>query len=92
MTIRGSPQKIFSDNGTNLLGASNELKRIIKDLNWEEIRDYGLEQGTEWIFSPADAPWYNGATEALVKSTKRALNAMVGESIFTFSGLQTAFI
>ena len=90
MTIRGSPQKIFSDNGTNLLGASNELKRIIKDLNWEEIRDYGLEQGTEWIFSPADAPWYNGATEALVKSTKRALNAMVGESIFTFSGLQTA--
>ena len=90
ITIRGSPQKIFSDNGSNLVGASNELKQIVKNLNWKEIRDYGLQEGTQWTFSPGNAPWYNGATEALVKSTKRALNAMVGDILFTFSELQTA--
>ena len=90
MTIRGSPKTIFSDNGTCLVGASNELKEIIQKLDWKEIHEYGLDEGTEWHFSPANAPWYNGATEALVKSVKRALNAMVGENVFTFSELQTA--
>jgi hypothetical protein len=44
---------------------------------------------TEWKFTPADAKWYNGATEALVKSIKRALSAAIGVNILTFSELQT---
>ena len=43
----------------------------------------------EWMFSPANAPWYNGAVEALVKTVKRALNSAVGSQIMTFSELQT---
>ena len=89
VSIRGYPQKIFSDNGKNLVGASNELKEVIKGLDWNEIKNYGADKGTEWIFSPANAPWYNGATEALVKSVKRALNAVVGEHIFCFNEYQT---
>ena len=89
ISLRGYPQKIFSDNGTNLVGASNELKQAIQGLDWKEIQNYGIDKGTEWIFSPGDAPWYNGATEALVKSVKRALNAVGGEHIFCFNEYQT---
>ena len=48
-----------------------------------------MKHGTEWEFSPADAPWHNGATESLVKPVKRARNAATGEEVMSFSELQT---
>ena len=66
-----------------------ELCSVVKGFDWEFLQKYGVKYGTEWQFSPADAPWYNGATESLVKTVKCALNAAVGEQIMTFSELQT---
>ena len=88
-SIRGWPQKIFSDGGTQLVGASRELKEQISGLDWEQIREHGHRHQVEWKFSPGDAPWYNGTAEALVKSTKRALEAAVGDAVLAFSELQT---
>ena len=79
-SFRGWPRKFFSDKGTNLVGASNVLKEIVSNLSWSEVVSLGVKEGAEWIFSPADAHWYNGAAEALVKSVKRALTAAVGDS------------
>ena len=80
VSFRGWPSKFFSDKGTNLVGASNVLKEIISNLSWSEVVSLGVKEGSEWIFSPADAHWYNGSAEALVKSVKRALTAAVGDS------------
>jgi len=91
-TIRGWPRKIFSDGGTQLVGASRELRELIDGLDQDQICAYGHERGIEWKFSPGDAPWYNGTAEALVKSTKRALEAAIGESVMTFSELQTCML
>ena len=88
-SIRGWPRKIHSDNGTQLVGANSVLKKILNDLNWEEIRSYGHKYQTTWSFNPADAPWQNGSTEALVKTVKRALKASIGEQVFTFPELST---
>ena len=88
-SIRGWPHTIFSDKGTQLVGASNELKEVVANLNWENIKSYGHKKGTMWSFAPADAPWFNGATEALVKTVKRALTGAIGEQVLTFSELQT---
>ena len=63
-----------------MVGASNVLKEIVSNLSWSEICSLGVKEGAEWIFSPADAHWYNGSAEALVKSVKRALTAAVGDS------------
>ena len=88
-SLRGWPAKIYSDQGTQLVGASNELKSIISQLDWKAINNYGYVHQTEWNFAPPDAKWYNGATEALVKSVKRALAAAVGDAVMKFSELQT---
>ena len=88
-SIRGWPSKIFSDKGTQLVGASNELTETVRNLNWQQIKEYCHKNSTEWSFSPGDAPWYNGAVEALVKCAKRALTAAIGEQVLTFSDLQT---
>ena len=53
------------------------------------IKRYGIKYKTELGFSPADAPWQNGATEALIKPIKRALNNAIGEEVMSFSELQT---
>ena len=89
VTIRGWPQKIYSDKGTHLVSASKELKATIEGLDWEVIRQYGYPYGTSCCFSPASAPWYNGAAEALIKSVKIALQATIGENVLTFTEMQT---
>ena len=65
---------------------------MITGLDWQQIQKHGAEMGVEWKFSPADAPWYNGASEALVKTIKRALSAAIGENVMTFSELQTCML
>ena len=89
VSIRGYPSKIYSDNGSQLVAASEELKKMIKNLDQRSLQDYGCVEGFQWVFSSADAPWQNGVSEALIKSAKRAMTAAIGESILTFSELQT---
>ena len=87
--MRGWPKKFFSDNGSQLVAASKELKNAVKNLDWNMLQTFGHKYGTTWSFPPADAPWYNGATESLIKSVKRALNASIGDHVLTSSELQT---
>ena len=90
VTLRGWPSKIYSDKGTNLVAASNELKYTIAGLDWNSIEQYSYPHGTSWSFPPASAPWYNGATEALIKSVKKALQSSIGETVLTFGEMQTS--
>ena len=89
VSLRGWPSKFYSDNGTQLVGASNEMKEIVRNLGWNEIKKFGQPFDSEWEFAPPDGQWYNGATESLVKSVKRALGAAIGENVLQFSELQT---
>ena len=66
VAIRGWPQKLYSDPGSQLVSASIELKSA--------ITKSGSENGMEWIVGTADAPWHQGAVESLVKTIKRAIH------------------
>ena len=88
-SIRGWPQKIHSDNGTQLAGAATELKNMVAGIDWEAVETYGHKFKTVWSFCPADAPWQNGSTEALIKTIKRALNAVVGNQVCSYAEFQT---
>ena len=67
-----------------LVSASNELRDIVEKLNFDQLADFGIENGFEWSFSAPDAPWMNGVTEALVKTVKSALKTAVGDELMTF--------
>ena len=45
---RGTVQSIRSDNGTNFLGASNELKKALDEMNQDQIRQHLLKSGADW--------------------------------------------
>ena len=89
VSIRGHPNKIYSDNGPQLVRASKEIRNILKGLDWESVHEFGARNGTEWHFSLADAPWQNGCVESLIKSMKKAIKLAVGSQILRFSELQT---
>ena len=86
--VRGWPRKVYIDNGTQLVGASKEFKDVVTGLDEATLERYGVVHGKDWQFTPTDAPWMNGITEALVKSVKNALNAAIGDQVMRFSELQ----
>ena len=86
---RGQVDVMRSDNGTNFVGANNELKSCIKQLDQHKIQRFTAQQNIEWIFNPPASPWMGGVWEALVKSVKTSLKAIITDRIFTEESLRT---
>ena len=62
---RGKCLNIYSDNATNFVGATSELKRLRKavhtDLINDKLRDQFSSEGLEWNFIPARSPHFGGS-------------------------------
>uniref|UniRef100_A0A8D8RLR2 Integrase catalytic domain-containing protein n=1 Tax=Cacopsylla melanoneura TaxID=428564 RepID=A0A8D8RLR2_9HEMI len=91
---RRSPVKsIWSDNGTNFVGAKNKLDEIYTLLDSSEYKDsFGKEMLThriEWKFNPPGSPHFGGIFEASVKSFKTHLYRVVGSQLLTLEELMT---
>lgn len=65
---RGLPETVFSDNGTNFVGANEELKRSIAELSHREISLYASRRNVYWKFIPSYASHMGGAWEHLIGS------------------------
>ncbi|XP_062703997.1 uncharacterized protein LOC115255979 [Aedes albopictus] len=70
-----SPAEIHSDNGTNFVGANNELRREMENTS-AELAETFTNTNTKWCFIPPVAPHMGGSWERLVRSIKTALEAM----------------
>lgn len=76
---RGMPKTIFSDNGTNFVGANKELQEAIRGLNHEALVEEAESRGVRWKFIAPGAPNMGGAWERLVRSVKTALAVTLNE-------------
>ena len=85
----GWPSNMYSDQGTQLMAASSELKTVISGVDVNSIQELAVAHKTTWKFCPPDAPWMNGVTESLVKSIKRSINNAIGDHVLSFSEIQT---
>ncbi|XP_062704268.1 uncharacterized protein LOC134286640 [Aedes albopictus] len=72
---RGAPVEIYSDRGTNFIGASRELTKEIKRIN-VELSSTFTDQQTQWTFNPPAAPHMGGCWERMVRSVKVALGVL----------------
>ena len=86
---RGKPQQMFSDNGTNFIGADRELLECLENLKQDKIHDYLIQSRITWNFIPPNAPHFGGVWEIMVKAVKRALKAVLKETCVTESVLRT---
>lgn len=68
---RGICRHIYSDNGSNFIGANNELTEIHEVLQKDgKVRQCLTEKEVSWHFMPALSPHFGGLWEAAVKSFK----------------------
>ncbi len=74
---RGCPSHIYSDNGTNFLGAREEIRELQKLTESVSTRqavfNFANSNAIEWHNIPPRAPHFGGLWEAAVKSMKTLL-------------------
>ena len=90
---RGKPEKILSDNGSNFIGARNDLIKIkeLLDKNGTDksVVSFVNSQGTERVTIPPRAPHFGGLWEAAVKSMKRHMRKVNGLQRLSFEEFLT---
>jgi len=80
---RGLPTDIFSDCGTNFVGADRQLRTLIESPEGQAAIA-NTRTACVWHFNPPSAPHFGGLWEAAVRSTKRLLVRVMGTHIFTY--------
>ncbi|KAI5726130.1 hypothetical protein M8J77_024237 [Diaphorina citri] len=88
---RGLAAKIFSDNGTNFVGAARHLKEVYQLLRQskESISDYLGQREIRWYFNPPNAPNFSGLVERAVQSCKHHIKRVIGEQSLTYEEFST---
>ena len=88
---RGTPAMIWSDNGTNFIGAEKELRESIEKWNVVNIAAELAHKDIKWRFNPPSEPHQCGIWERLVRSFKRVLYTILGTRGLTDEVLHTTF-
>ncbi|XP_055906323.1 uncharacterized protein LOC129941659 [Eupeodes corollae] len=90
---RGLCKDLYCDNGTNFVGARNQLeefRRSFLDQKTEQrISQWCAAERIQFHHIPPKTPHFGGLWEAAVKSAKKHLVRTVGETSLTFEELST---
>lgn len=87
---RGKPRRLLSDNGTNFVGAYRELGVALRQVNNKRrLRNFLLQEAIQWAFNPPAASHMGGIWERLIRSVRRAFNAVVRNTRLDDYELQT---
>lgn len=81
---RGRCSTLFSDCGTNFVGARKQLFSL--------FRNAAESENIEWNLQPPSGPHFSGLAEAGVKSVKTHLKRVMGAQILTFEEFYTVLV
>merc|ERR1711867_326868 len=71
--LRNTPEQISSDPGKGFVGAKNRLDKEIGQVAQDLVNYW---PSINWIIHPTEAPWRNGAVEAIVKQLKSSFKML----------------
>ena len=80
---RGEVRQIRCDNGTNLVGAENELRAAIQEMDHQRIRAYMNENGGDWVLWEKNTPTAShmgGVWERQIRTVKSVLISLIKSS------------
>ncbi|XP_050065293.1 uncharacterized protein LOC126554218 [Aphis gossypii] len=89
---RGLPSDVYSDCGTNFIGADKQLQALINSPQGQLAIDTNSRPHCKWHFNPPSAPHFGGLWEAAVRSTKRLLVRTMSTHVFTYEEFSTVLI
>ncbi|CAH8612557.1 unnamed protein product [Schistosoma margrebowiei] len=89
---RGKPAEIYSDNGSNFVGAVSELRRFVQQLNQQKIDKELSARQIQWHFNPPSASHRGEVWERMIRSIRRLLLLITREQTLTDETLNTYLI
>ncbi|XP_015377512.1 PREDICTED: uncharacterized protein LOC107171770 [Diuraphis noxia] len=87
IACRGVPAHVYSDCGTNYVGADRQLKLLFR--NKDVQTRISARIVCNWNFNPPAAPHFGGVWEAGIKSVKFHLKRVIGTQVLTYEELET---
>ena len=79
---RGPVRVIRCDQGTNLLGARNELSEAVKEMNQTKVREFLISKECDWIEFQTNVPsasHMGGIWERQIRTVRNVLNALLDD-------------
>ena len=77
IAVRGTVSKIRSDQGSNFIGADNELKMAMKQLDADRISTYLAKNQCSFVFNVPYSSHTGGVWERQIRSVRNVLNATI---------------
>ena len=84
-------KELLSSNGSNFVGADQEVKEAIDKIDNEKVGRDLSQRGCKWVFHPPGVSHMSGVWERLLKTVKRSLTAIFGKDLINGEVLQTVF-
>lgn len=91
---RGTPTHLYSDNGSNFIGAQRELDKLYQFLkgSQNEFVQLCASEKITWHFIPPHSPNFGGLWESNIKCIKQLLYRVIGQTVLTFEEYYTLLV
>ena len=89
---RGKPSKVFSDCGTNFVGAQSEIQELYKNIDKQKVQIELANRGIEWIFNPPYSSHRSGNQERQHRSVRKIMNGVLNTQVMTDESLNTLIV
>ena len=83
---RGTPKIINSDNAKTFQSSANLLRKFHAN---DRVKEFSESMRVSWKFNLQLSPWQGGHYERMVRSIKRCLRKVLGNSLISFDELAT---
>ena len=80
MALRGPVKCLYSDCGTNFIGAHNVLNAALKEMDKTLVNRYLTDNGLAWNFNVPRASHMGGVWERMIGVCRRILDAVLRET------------
>ena len=80
LSRRGPVAQLRSDCGTNIVGANNELKRALKEMDDARVHEYLLHNNCDWVefkFNVPHSSHMGGVWERQIRTVRNALEPLL---------------
>ncbi|XP_041422759.1 uncharacterized protein LOC108719567 isoform X1 [Xenopus laevis] len=77
IAIRGTVRELRSDQGSNFVGAKNELNKALKEMDKEKVTEYLLEKQCDFHMNARNASHTGGVWERQIRTVRNVLSAVL---------------
>ena len=89
---RTKPSEIWSDNGSNFVGAERELRTAVRQFDTSDMHNAMLKHNINWHFNPPASSHQGGVWERVIHSVRRVLYSIIADRVLNAESLHTFIV